>query len=328
MGGFVKNSVLERFCAHFESLTGLRICIYDFGYFSMENDRLGVPYERRTHCSDYCALVKTSPEAQACCIKTETWRAQQAEKSEKAFVHRCHAGVSDLIVPIKLGTRLVGAIFIGQVAGGGAERTECARRIARTYGLSGPELLARMRRLPLKSAEELKGFGDVSRFMADYIRQALGSAVTESLINANLVHDERGRIEMARVPNFFLDQISLGEGVIRNALGLVRASYWKEISQRAVAAEVGLSESHFSRLFKRTTGMTFRRCLVEARLSAAAWLTKKTDLKIKEIADLLAYRDASSLQRALRIHSGVTPTELRRRQPMPWHMNQPGLMPK
>lgn len=328
-------SLLERFCAHWENITGLRVCIYDFGYFSMESTRLELPYERRTHCSEYCLLVKSCPEAQARCVKTETWRAEEASKTKRAFLHRCHAGVLDLVVPIQVGTRTVGAVFIGQAApNSAADRLACVRQVAQEWGLPENRLLKEIEKLPSlperggRSVRGLVEFEDSARLIADYIRQTLGMAVTESLADAQVVRDANGRIVMDKVPNYFLDRLSVGPGVVKEALAYLRANYWRDIALPQAANRVGISESHFSRLFRRVTGMTFRRCLVEARLSAAAWLAKKTDLKVKEIADLLNYRDTSSLQRALRIHAGVTPRELRNRQPMPWYMNKVSLMPE
>ncbi|WP_081721902.1 PocR ligand-binding domain-containing protein [Geminisphaera colitermitum] len=334
-------SLLERFCAHWERVTGLRVCIYDFGYFSMESDRLGMPYERRTHCSGYCALVKTDPGAEARCIKTETWRAEQAGRATRAFVHRCHAGVSDLVVPIRVGTRVLGAVFIGQAGPASAETGEaCARRTAAAWGLPEGRLREEMAKLPALPTTRRRGggggtrvirglaeFEDSARLIADYIRQTLGMAVTESLADAQVARDAQGRIVMEKVPNYFLDRLSVGPGVVKESLAYLRNNYWRDIALPKVAAQVRVSESHFSRTFRRATGMTFRRCLVEARLSAGAWLAKKTDLKVKEIADLLNYRDTSSLLRALRIHAGVTPRGLRNRQPMPWYMNKISLMP-
>ncbi|MDR1279362.1 MAG: PocR ligand-binding domain-containing protein [Opitutaceae bacterium] len=342
------TSLLERFCAHWEKVTGLRVCIYDFGYFSMESDRLALPYERRTHCSGYCALVKRNPDAAARCTKTETWRAEQSAKTTRAFVHRCHAGVSDLVIPVRMGTRVLGAVFIGQAGPASAEAGEaCARRTAAMWGLPEGRLRKEMAKLPAlptttttptrrrrrsgsgkRAARGLAGFEDSARLIADYIRQTLGMAVTESLADAQVARDAQGRIVMGKVPNYFLDRLSVGPGVVKEALAYLRNNYWRDIALPEVAAQVRVSESHFSRLFRRATGMTFRRCLVEARLSAGAWLTKKTDLKVKEIADLLNYRDTSSLLRALRIHAGVTPRGLRNRQPMPWYMNRINLMPQ
>ncbi|MFA6960480.1 MAG: PocR ligand-binding domain-containing protein [Opitutaceae bacterium] len=323
------RSLLERFFDWLEESTGLRICIYDLGYFTLENERLRMPYPRRTHCSDYCMAVKSDPEAFKRCIKTESWRIERASRQSKPFVHRCYAGVTDLVVPIKVGTRLVGAIFIGQCGlEEGAESGKILSRLVTRYpSLATKALVEAMRTLPKGGAEALREKADVLRFAADYVRQALSSVVSETVVGAQMVCDARGRVRMDRVPNYFLDQLSPGEGAMRKALGQIRANYWRDVNLPNVAAEVGLSESHFSRVFRGTLGMTFRRCLVEARLSAAGWLTKKTDLKIKEIADLVGYDDVSSLSRALRVHAGVTPRSLKNRQPMPWHMNQSRLMP-
>ncbi len=334
MSNPIPISLLERFCSHWERVTGLRVCIYDFGYFSMESDRLSLPYERRTHCSEYCLLVKNNPDAQARCTKTETWRAEQAGRATRAFVHRCHAGVSDLVIPIRVGTRVVGAVFIGQVAPvSAAVKTRYARQTAVAWGLPEARLREEMEKLPPLPARSKRGvrglaeFEDSARLIADYIRQTLGMAVTESLADAQVVRDGQGRIVMDKVPNYFLDRLSAGPGVMKEALMYLRSNYWSDITLPEVARHVRVSESHFSRMFRRATGMTFRRCLVETRLSAAAWLAKKTDLKVKEIADLLNYRDTSSLLRALRIHAGITPRGLRNRQPMPWYMNKISLMP-
>jgi AraC-like DNA-binding protein len=323
------QSLLERFFEWLELSTGLHVCIYDLGYFTLENDRLKLPYDRRTHCSAYCKAMKSDAGAFKRCIDTESWRIERAARQQTPFVHRCYAGVMDLVVPIKVGTRLAGAIFIGQCSlkDQEAAATIQSQLLKRYHGLDEKCLAAAMRALPNGDVRALRDMAGIARFAADYVRQALSSVVSETVVGAQMVRDAQGRIRMDRVPNYFLDQLSPGEGVIRKALGCIRQGYWRELTLPKVATEVGLSESHFSRLFSRTFGMTFRRCLVEARLSAAGWLTKKTDLKSKEIADLVGYEDSSSLSRALRIHTGVTPRSLKSRQPMPWHMNQPRLMP-
>lgn len=326
-GGY---SLLERFCDRLEEVTGLRICIYDLGYFTLENERLQLPYLRRVHCSAYCEQVKSDPTAFRRCIQTESWRIERAARQAKPFVHCCHAGVTDLVVPIRVGTRLVGAIFLGQCAPArAAEARQVLRKLAAAYPqLEAEQLGAALRGLPALDANRLREMADLVHLVADYVRQALGSVVTETMAGTQIVHDARGRIRLERVPNYFLDQLATGDGAMQRALKHLRENYWRDLALPEVAAKAGLSESHFSRMFRRTFGMTFRRCLVESRLSAAGWLTKKTDLKIKEIADLIGYGDVSSLPRALRIHAGVTPRSLKTRQPMPWHMNQPRLMPE
>lgn len=321
------DSLLEKFCNRVESLCGMQVCIYDFGYFTLENNQLELPYIRREHCSAYCRLVKSNPEAYARCVANESYRARESCK-RGVFVHRCYAGLTDLIVPIRVGSRQVGAIFVGQCApAGAAEQRRYAGRMARQYALDVQALGAALAEAKPLNTRELLELEDIALFTAEYIRQVLGSTITSSLLDSHIAFDRNGRILMRKVPNYFLDQLSMGAGVIRKAIAYLRGRYWESVSQSDVARHVGLSESHFSRQFRKATGMTYKRCIAEARMSAAVWLLKKTDLKIKEIASLLNYGESSSLLRAIRKYTGTSTTDLRGRQPMPWQMNRLDLMP-
>ncbi|MFA6960715.1 MAG: PocR ligand-binding domain-containing protein [Opitutaceae bacterium] len=321
------HSLLERFCDRWEEVTGLRICIYDLGYFTLANDRLQLPYLRRVHCSSYCDLVKSNLEAFKRCVQTESWRIEKASHQAKPFVHRCHAGVTDLIVPIRAGTNVVGAVFLGQCQPGAKERLKILKHTAEAYADLGLEnLLSALADLPKADAARLKEMADIANFIADYVRQILSSVVTETTASIHLVRDDHGRILMEKVPNYFLDQLATSDGLMKQALQYLREGYWKEIKLPVIAKKVGLSNAHFSRVFRKTFGTPFRRCLLEARLSAAGWLSKKTDLKTKEIADLLGYADVNSLSRASILHLGVTSRSMKNRQPMPWHMADPKLM--
>lgn len=321
------HSFLERFCDRWEEVTGLRICIYDLGYFTLANDRLQLPYLRRVHCSAYCNLVKSAPEAFKRCVQTESWRIEKAAHQSKPFVHSCHAGVTDLIVPIKAGTTVVGAVFLGQCRPGVKNRANVLKRVAETYKeLDLVNLKRALAELPEVDAARLKELSDIANFIADYVRQIMSSVVTATSASVHLMRDTHGRILMEKVPNYFLDQLSTSDGLMKQALQCLSEGYWKAVGLPAVAKKIGLSNAHFSREFRKTFGMPFRRCLVEARLSAAGWLAKKTDLKTKEIADLLGYADVNSLSRASILHLGVTSRSMKSRQPMPWHMTDSKLM--
>jgi AraC-like DNA-binding protein len=79
----------------------------------------------------------------------------------------------------------------------------------------------------------------------------------------------------------------------------------------AVAAAVGVSRWHLSRLLKVSTGLGFRRLLAELRVSHARSLLRKTPLSIKEIAARTGYEHVSNLDRHFRLCSGTTPRRYR-----------------
>jgi AraC-like DNA-binding protein len=75
---------------------------------------------------------------------------------------------------------------------------------------------------------------------------------------------------------------------------------------------VGLSPSAFSRLFRRTTGMTFTQFLNRVRLGQAARLLQETDHVISEIAINSGFENLSNFNRRFRERYGRSPREYRK----------------
>lgn len=79
-----------------------------------------------------------------------------------------------------------------------------------------------------------------------------------------------------------------------------------------LAAEAGLSRSHFLRAFKGSFGRTPMRELQERRLRAAMRMIQNSQLPLSEIAEEFCYADQSHMTRSFRAGFGMTPSELRR----------------
>ncbi|MCP9761050.1 AraC family transcriptional regulator [Aquitalea sp. S1-19] len=80
------------------------------------------------------------------------------------------------------------------------------------------------------------------------------------------------------------------------------------------ASLVHMSESSFSRFFKRFFGKPFHAYLIDKKMEAAEYLLFATRLPIQEIADRLAFNSASHLAMTFKRHRGMTPGEYRSRQ--------------
>jgi len=85
-------------------------------------------------------------------------------------------------------------------------------------------------------------------------------------------------------------------------------------SLAAVSKFLGLSETHFRRLFKLRVGKTFGQYLREERMNRAAELLDQRGLPIKKIAQLCGYRDLSNFYRDFRNVHKTTPQSLRLRR--------------
>jgi len=78
-----------------------------------------------------------------------------------------------------------------------------------------------------------------------------------------------------------------------------------------LAAAVGLSEFHFSRSFKKATGLTPIQFFTQKRMEQARRLLLETDKTVLEVSLDVGYASASHFTDVFRRHTGVTPTEYR-----------------
>jgi two-component system response regulator YesN len=78
-----------------------------------------------------------------------------------------------------------------------------------------------------------------------------------------------------------------------------------------VASEVDLSPSHFSVLFSRETGETFKGFLTRIRMEHAKALLRSSPLPIGEVARHAGYQDPHYFSSAFKRACGVTPREFR-----------------
>lgn len=94
---------------------------------------------------------------------------------------------------------------------------------------------------------------------------------------------------------------------LKNALYYVQRFYDRAISIRQVSEECGFSESHFMKLFKELTGMSFNAYLVNYRLELAAKQLSGTDYKVIDIAENCGFHNHSYFTRAFQKKYRKTP---------------------
>lgn len=102
-----------------------------------------------------------------------------------------------------------------------------------------------------------------------------------------------------------------------NTPTILRArQYIREHSSQAltldeVANYCYLSKSHFCKIFKTETGMTFKAYLNQQRIESAKNLLKTSSLKNYEIAEIIGFDDPSYFHELFKKSVGMTPTEYR-----------------
>lgn len=95
---------------------------------------------------------------------------------------------------------------------------------------------------------------------------------------------------------------------IRQSMEYLEAHYWEPVTVGDVAAVAGLSDYHFMRLFRATTGLSVHRYLTQIRLNQAKTLLSR-GICAAETAVSVGLFDQSHLIRHFRRHYGVTPSD-------------------
>ena len=84
------------------------------------------------------------------------------------------------------------------------------------------------------------------------------------------------------------------------------------LAARDVAAELGMSESGFSRFFRRATGNTFTGFVNRVRVNRACQLLMESDRLVTHICYEVGFNNVANFNRRFLEIKGMTPTEFRR----------------
>lgn len=106
-------------------------------------------------------------------------------------------------------------------------------------------------------------------------------------------------------------QNALPGSKLRRAIAFMAARLDQPFDLRSLAHEVGMSEFHFSRLFKRATGLSPSLYFIRQRVAKARQLLQETDTSIIEIGMSVGYSSPSHFAQIFRRETGLSPTDYR-----------------
>lgn len=99
---------------------------------------------------------------------------------------------------------------------------------------------------------------------------------------------------------------------IERIVAYVNKSYAEDITLAAVSAKMHMSGVYLSRLFKESTGFTFKEYLKAVRIKHARELLSETALSIKEIAVQCGFSDSNYFSQVFRGETGIIPLGYRK----------------
>jgi AraC family transcriptional regulator len=103
----------------------------------------------------------------------------------------------------------------------------------------------------------------------------------------------------------------LAPGQLQRVVEYLDAHLPKRVDLAHLAALAGLSQSHFSRAFKASTGMAPYRWQLDARILRAQALLIGTSASLDDVAEATGFADAVHFGRTFRKLAGATPAAWR-----------------
>ena len=104
---------------------------------------------------------------------------------------------------------------------------------------------------------------------------------------------------------------NLSDTRLQQAIDYIHAHLDRDLSLVEIARVINISPTYFASLFKRATGVTLHKYVVQQRVEKAKSLLLKTDLAIADIALQVGFSNQSHLTRHFKCLARITPKQFR-----------------
>jgi AraC-like DNA-binding protein len=102
---------------------------------------------------------------------------------------------------------------------------------------------------------------------------------------------------------------------LRRAIAFIREHASEPLGLAKVSRVAGFAPGYFSKLFRRTEGITFREYTQKLRIRQAGQMLLSTTLSAEKVGHLCGFRTRQCFHAIFRRHTGMTPFAYRRRAP-------------
>lgn len=159
---------------------------------------------------------------------------------------------------------------------------ELLRRYIQENGFTFPEIFS-----PIDSSFV---FGNETTFSE--IISYMGSLYGKTPEQMEKLRKERGRINVKEIREY------------------VDGNFTQNMTLDETAEKFFVSREYLSKLFKKETGMGFQNYVTELKMKKAKWLLLEEKMAIKDIAQLLGYKEIAHFYKVFKKYYGQTPGEM------------------
>jgi AraC-like DNA-binding protein/ligand-binding sensor protein len=263
----------------FTEATGLPLAVRSLEFF-------GLPLHGKKNENPFCAFLADGKSSCALCLRAQACLTKSPDENPHSV--QCAYGLTETVVPIVLGERVIGFLCTGQVFTGepraGAPKSRKAQRAIHAAAVSeeGLHLWKQTR-----SIEPVK-YKAMVQLLSFFAKQL--SAMSNQLV---------------------IEQKSHEPEVVARARQFIAANRRTPITLAAVAQASGASMFHFCKLFRASTGLKFTEYVARSRVEDARDLLRDPRMRMCEVAYGSGFQSMTAFHRAFQRILGQSPTEYR-----------------
>jgi AraC-like DNA-binding protein/ligand-binding sensor protein len=277
-----RSEVFRQYQDAFESTTGLPLVLRRAGSFQS-------PLHGSKRVNSFCALMGKSNATCAACLQLQQ-RAEDAATTG-AQTLECFAGLSESVVPVRVGENTLGYLQTGQVMMRKPSKAGFANFVRQLGAAGASRDLRQLEKAYFQTRVMVKTQYDAVVRLVGIFAQHLSS-----LSNQVMVREASSELPTVTKARAFIAE-HLGE----------------ELSLTGVARAVNMSGFYFCKIFKKETGLTFTTYVSRLRIEKVKELLLNPHTRVSEAAYAAGFQSLSQFNRIFRHVAGESPSVFRDR---------------
>ena len=266
---------LKRLLSDFYRITGIRITVFDEGRREVAAEPAAPP--------DFCRLIRGTEAGRAACAACDREACRIASRRDKVYLYRCHAGLTEAIMPLYVEGALAGYLLCGHMFAfrDADEGWATVRQCCEAY--------------PIDPADLRKACLDRPQLSEEYIHSA-----------ARILHATASYLILERLATL---QESSDAARLSDYLA---AHFAEDIDADTLCRELGLGRTSLYRLSERLYGTGPAARIRAMRMDKARQLLgTRRDLSIADVGLACGYPDYNYFISVFTREVGVPPGKYR-----------------
>ena len=278
------SEIFRQYQAAFEVATGLPLVLRAIGSFQ-------APLYGSKRLNSFCALMASTSKSCAACLQLQQRIDTEALGTSKTF--QCFAGLSESVVPVRNGEKIVAYLQTGQVM--------LQSPTERRFKAALQELAKRGTELDLTLVR-------ASYFKSRVVTKAHYES-TVRLLSSFAQH-------LSLISNELMTTQATAEPpAVARARAFIAENLSEVLSLSLVARAANMSAFYFCKIFKAATGLTFTDYLARVRVEKTKQLLLNPHVRISEAGFAAGFQSLSQFNRVFRRVAGESPSGYREHLP-------------